>query len=1392
MNLCIQNQRSKNMGTRFDRIKAIYKQDMLKDILLASDEDEEEAPLGFIDNTIIEEEPEEAPKPKKTKPKESPTPEKPQSFMGITDVEEDEEEGGESTGQEEPLIMPGSEIESSQLSFSFGGRKFEAGACLGKECPKCTYINRPIYNAPGLSYTPCMNCAKIFKQISRKMELNRGDEDYTPSKAVYELRGVLGRQNSRPTEQSALDIFNNAGITELGADTIREIPSNTNRVLEDLMWYKLNVFKDERTGEPEYDENGMPITLKDAQGQEARKYYSTDELTRLLHLSSERFRALIDRYNSKLLNQLPPDVLKTVKIDKSGEPLPISKRMLAQHGWAGPAVLIGTGMADVPREMKGRKEPWAELTEEEEAAQMSPAFKSVDIAAWKWETIKPAFVSWITYLQKIFLPTLQKYKLKTRRKAVENTIKKRQLGIELVQKQIKILWNKPSRAGMRALKHFRDNPEDTKESMENKWGTNLEKFEEDKKKHKQVIEMIEKLKSSLDPDALQLKENWERSGPKDKRFITNQINKHPRSDQIKADIKKLRSAEKAASKFKIPPEVNVLSYLSANPKVTKEMLEREQGEELDVFMKRFNNAVVAIQSKEEEIASLQRKRDDLLVKIQQTLGEKSFDLGEELKKFEAEESGATRAKDLDVAEEEDKIKAETEEPKPADPEAMKTSSLRVGALHSLLKLADEDQMSLWPELEPEKEPEPEGLAGTHEFRVGTFNVNPNEQYSYVVEFMDKSGKNIELKGSGVMQGKSFEEDLQNNLSKYGYHNFGAVGVAPQLEGKQKVYPARDPNATTLKVTVTNATNRFKSFYFDIQESGQIANWYGTTAPSTPRQIIPEESKKEEKALPDDTFGNQKGVYEVAFEWRGDYEWSPPAWYGKFRHSPERSKRNFEDLIKNKIEARFTKSLLKTMKSDNPNFPDTTEKKYVRVTVIEPFTEEKRIYSMLFNRLTGKFNWKSTTVEERKEKQRRLKLPEHKELKILHEHIDPRGDSMLSLDDLILVGKNGLKNIKEPFEEKVRPPSKLISKKPRMPKERGESPVVQKQKEQFEALSPEDQEYEKGLFIDGEASKYALYFKNELGLEQDPESKEPRGMGEKTIPESMKEEIKKLEVSGKCPHCDAAILGGETYCTNPDCKHPTEKGKKHLIVEEYMTWKEEREKKDRRGKPIYNSLTQEVETEEIRRRVPSYSLVTISFHKNGKPKSASCQKVNSQMGTKTDTGGQRNRPRFRDIWNKAKEEYAEKLKLSKKDVRQALIQKRQEAYVTQSQKEHPGANPYSYGRLPKVSPPKSRTDISQKARKDPKATERAKCRGWPLFREQKLPRNLEKIECVTVQAAVKFVLGEPLPAGARVWPYEEVTDVQQQDPTRSYTTPEFAADDKKASRFDRVYKLSKMK
>jgi hypothetical protein len=401
--------------------------------------------------------------------------------------------------------------------------------------------------------------------------------------------------------------------------------------------------------------------------------------------------------------------------------------------------------------------------------------------------------------------------------------------------------------------------------------------------------------------------------------------------------------------------------------------------------------------------------------------------------------------------------------------------------------------------------------------------------------------------------------------------------------------------------------------------------------------------------------------------------------------------------------------------------------------------------------------------------------------------------MITLDDLILVGKNGLKSIKEPPEERAHVKAPL-KKRPISTEESTErqSSVILKQKETFEALTPDDQEYEKGLFLDGEPSKFGLFFKKELGLEPDPASKEPRMLGDETIPESMQKEIKDLAISGKCSHCDAAMMEGEIYCTNPDCKHPTEKGKKHLVVEEYISWKEEVEKKDSRGKPIYNPITKEKETEEKSRRVPFYSMVTVCFDKNGKPKSATCQKVNSQSGRKTDTGGARNRPQYRDIWNEVKQEYDSKIKASKREQREAFIKEREQEYVTRAQKAHPNRNPYTFGKLPRISPPKGRVEISQKAKKDPKAIGRAKCREWPLFSNKLLPRDLDKIECLAVRAAIQYVLEQPLPPGTRVWPYEDVTDVQTEtDPKRSHQSP-LLVDDKTASRFDRIYKLSQMK
>jgi hypothetical protein len=225
---------------------------------------------------------------------------------------------------------------------------------------------------------------------------------------------------------------------------------------------------------------------------------------------------------------------------------------------------------------------------------------------------------------------------------------------------------------------------------------------------------------------------------------------------------------------------------------------------------------------------------------------------------------------------------------------------------------------------------------------------------------------------------------------------------------------------------------------------------------------------------------------------------------------------------------------------------------------------------------------------------------------------------------------------------------------------------------------------------------------------------------------------------------------------------------------------------------------EVEMIKVTKRIPLNSLVTITFYKNGKPKSATCQKVTATPTKQTDVGGLRNRPRYKDIWNEVMKKYAPKFKgkLTGEE-RDAIRATRREEYISRSEKEHPESNPWGYGKSIQVSNVPTKKDIANKLRKitDPeersKAFERSKCTDWPFFADKRLPRDVNKIQCEHVKAAVLFALGETGKEEIRVWPYEDVTKTPIGDEPRRYTSPEFVADDKMASRFDRIYKLSLM-
>jgi len=1420
---------------RFDRIKEIYTQAMLEDILiLAANEDEEweespEAAKEFGEAfglEVPEEAPEEAPPvvpPTKAPPTAEEPSAKPEAFTGLTE-EEPEEEGEEELSKETPVVMPGTlayevGVMHGELGFTAGGKVYEPGATIAKECPRCFYLNRPIYDPlTGNTKIECQNCMRIYKQISQKLESERGRQDYEVTDAIQELRHYLGRTGARPTPAMALQIYNDEGKTTLGNETIRGVKPDSRKILEDAMWYRLNVEKDPETGEPKYSEDGTPIPLK------IPAYFTTDQITKPLHLSGERFRLLIDRYNAKLMQTLPPEIYKKIKYDKNGEPLPSSKRLLSQYGWVGPALVIGTGVADIRRIMQ-RKEPWEELTESEEAISSSPAFKSIDIAAWNWEHTKPAFATWINYLKEKFLPELKKYKLKARRKAMEAIYMRHKRTSTVLRKQIAALWHRRP-AGMRVLHYFEQNPDETRDSVYKKWSPELKKYVEKLEKYKPLLKEVETIRSEMDSELLRAKgllENPEVPPATKKRIKKNIKEDFPHGLE---EIKSLQKAEKAASKIKIdvPPEVRVLQYLKSNPSATPETLSAQYGSELESFMEIYTQTEADIVHAEEEAERFKRYRDDLLIKIQKVLAQPSFNLVEELKKFEAEEAGAPLSTNPEVALEEKKIMEKTPPPEPADPETIKASALRIeilnktigaraSAVKRMLKLAqDDEEEDVWtsalpeeeePKLEPErppgmkyfppkkpepKLPEPEvGIAGIHEFGLGEFEVRPNEEYRITLSFKDTSGRQKSLSTTGRRLQRPFDEALQDHLGKIGLHNMGVRGVTPKSTynedsgswdrswlSYEEQLKAGKPPGTIVTAVVTDARNNRQTYYFDIQEGGPIANWYGKEKPTTPRLEREEEIKKEEpKKAPDDDFGNEKGKYRVEFKWNGDYEWSTTSLDKSFNHTPERSRMGFEDLLKRKIELRFSKVLMKAMHSDHPDYPDTTKQKYVTVTVTEPNTREKRVYSMAFDRETGEFDWKSTKLVERAEKRRRLKLPENKNLYNLWV------SGHVVLENLVLVDENGLRDVSEPLDPSITGGHvKLKKVRERAPmgenlKER-EQRIIGEQSKKFETLPEEEQEYQKSLFEEGHSTRYNALFKN-MGLIQGKVSKEP--LPPREVPEPSP--IEPVE----------EVVGPE---------------KKAFVVEEWISWRKEVERKDpRTKKPIMKRdlISGELVPEiiQVPMRTPIYSLVTITFYKNGKPKSATCQKVNATPTGETDVGGPRNRPKYKDIWDEVREEFAPKLKGIKAVEREAIYEARKKEYVERSQERHPGLNPWSFGKKVKVSPPATKREIGLKLKsiEDPaersRARERAGCKGWPFFVEKRLPRDLSKIECFPVRAAVLEAMGEETPEEARIWPYEEIAREPAEETRRSRTERaiEYLVDDKKASRFDQIYKLSLM-
>jgi hypothetical protein len=1013
---------------RHDYIKSIYSQTVLSDILLSlaadelSEEDraelmeqlrklqEEQSKLeqerteleeGDLPEDEEEEEPEEAPE---EAPEELP--------------EEDEEE----VPEDEKVEMPGTLEKGQQLTFVTTNtgmpgilKKYTGGGVLAKVCPVCNYENRPIY------LTECERCQRIFQVLKRHIYRKKGrDKKYTPEMAFQEV-------NFRNVSPGALrEIYETKGKTPLAE--INEVRQTPRKQLDDLLWYRLNVKKNPKTGEPLLDKRGMPIPLED------RKYFTTEEITEATHLSPESLRAMVSDHNSKVIKNLPKSAQKLVRYDDTtGELLPMSARQLEPYGYIAPVALFRTGMADVRRRVT--KEQEEKLSPEQIEGLKGPAFKSIDIAAWNWDKLKTVFGwdeesgafthGWMKFLREKFLPAVRRHKLESKISAL-NRVKALYERIAGSQKE-DIEESLKRNKGLRTYTYFYYHPEIDIDEFKDEWKDEYEQYKAD---HWKIVQK-NKVDNSVPGDVRQMLKNYD-----DRQ---DALTLEQKEAIIKGLAERLKVSEDEVAEhlevrdeanemlFERPREIEYMMFLDANPNATRQSLKKKYERRRKAFKKFvFDKKNDIADQFEAKAGRIQEKIDEFQAELEMEpeLPE-GFDLNEAVKKYHSEES-APRDPDPEVDEDIRKAEQEVEKENPApSPEDVASKKKKSYIVDRLSKLADEGQLSLFgPEEEPEEE-EPEKpktvLPGEEAWRHPRTAPKPvTTKFHKKTYWFNNSSEELES-GTSIFtwSGKEpIEKELENEVGKYGYHNFG---VRP---GEIIYVSLTDPQEKEAKVYafMMNAQGDGPVSFFRSVPVKALEKFIQSFEPEEPEdEELPEpELGQEEKAkeAPAENFGRIKGKYFAYFEWNPDYPDMPNSYKSSFKHTPTEKNVDFEELLKAKIEKRFGGKLLPLINTQDPERENRTAKKYVHITVVEPTTERRRRFGIVFNREDGDFSWQGTEgVVEHKEKERRLNLEKYKDLKA------EVNLGVTKLENVKLVGDDDLEvKREEPKEIKPRGPS----------------------------------------------------------------------------------------------------------------------------------------------------------------------------------------------------------------------------------------------------------------------------------------------------------------------------------------------------------------------------------
>jgi len=308
-------------------------------------------------------------------------------------------------------------------------------------------------------------------------------------------------------------------------------------------------------------------------------------------------------------------------------------------------------------------------------------------------------------------------------------------------------------------------------------------------------------------------------------------------------------------------------------------------------------------------------------------------------------------------------------------------------------------------------------------------------------------------------------------------------------------------------------------------------------------------------------------------------------------------------------------------------------------------------------------------------------------------------------------------------------------------------------------------------------------------EEDEDEMEVKLPEHKFIEPTPSEEKEPQEFTKTCPYsgCGAKISEDATQCWK--CKTPMDtKNTVQKVVKGTIRITQEVERKD--------PITGEITKEKVTFYPPKFSLITIGLNAEGKPQSVECREL-----PYSKRPGSRPVPSHNNIWEEAQKEIKEMLESPDySDEQKKKIKDRSkyayELLFKQKQEEgeiHSKTNPWQK-QMPAIGVPRiTKQQVKRPGLSNIEVTKYKGCDKCPdkmfgPFTKEKLdmmcPEMIKGLKSMTKSVA-------------NVWPYKEVRHITEKEREagqgpegkKTESRPYYYADDKTASRFDKILALS---